>query len=177
MVIKPSPDNGYKTITKFLHNETVSQSISSLTSDRVFQTPFPHTATEEVNLPRNYRTSRSQLRFYFCSSFHSYRERIGLIPSCLCPSWGRRREPPHTLRPHFILSLASHIPDWKKTYWNVLAYHSFLAFLFYLLLLPHSPPQLPSSNRHESQRHSSSLGIFSFPNKFFLFLTRFLLPI
>ena len=43
--------------------------------------------------PPSYVTSLSQLRTFFYISLLSYRERIGLIPSPLLPSWGGE---PHT---------------------------------------------------------------------------------
>jgi len=45
----------------------------------------------------------SQLNSSFCSSLHSYREKIGLIPSPLCPSCGRE---PHTTV--HVFSCSSH---------------------------------------------------------------------
>ena len=57
----------------------------------------------ETNLPRSYRSTLSQLRSSFCSSFYSYRERIGLVPSPLCPSCGLM---PHTTV--HVFSCSSH---------------------------------------------------------------------
>ena len=97
---------------KSLHTGTVPQTISSLASIRVIQTFSPEIAAEEANLPHPYRTSLSQLHSYCCSSLHYYRDRIGLIPSPLCPYCGWK--PPH-LHPYFLLSFASNIPDLKVT--------------------------------------------------------------
>ena len=53
--------------------------------NHVLQTASPQMVAEEANLPWPFRTILSQLRSSFCSSLHSYRERIGLIPS-IAPS-------------------------------------------------------------------------------------------
>ena len=66
----------------------------------------------EENLARTYRTSLSQLRLSFCSSFHSYRESIGLTSSPLCHFCG---EEPHWPTPSSIFSLVPPVPhSWPK---------------------------------------------------------------
>ena len=66
---------------------------------------LPQIASEEASLPRSYRSTVSQFRSSFCSSLHSYRERIGLVPSPICPSC--------VLEPHttFHVTSASGTPD------------------------------------------------------------------
>ena len=63
--------------------------ISSPTPNGVLQTSSPKIAEEEANIPNSYRTSLSQLRSCFYSFLHSYRVRIGPVPSVhilSCPS-------------------------------------------------------------------------------------------
>ena len=69
----------------------------------VYFTVFPKIAPEEANLPRPYRSILSQHRSSFCSSLHSYLERIELIPSPLYPCCGVE---PHTI--FHIFSCSSH---------------------------------------------------------------------
>ena len=87
------PTSNYGTTVKFLHTETVSKSISFLARNSFLHTASPQIPTEEANLPRPHMTTLSQHRSSFCSSLHFYRERMGLIPSSLCPSCCRK---PHT---------------------------------------------------------------------------------
>jgi len=70
------PPTDYVTTIKSLHTEAVSDFKS-------LQTASPKIVPEKANLPRPYRTTFSQLRLSFCSYLHSFRERIGLIPSLL----------------------------------------------------------------------------------------------
>ena len=82
------PPTGYGTSIKSLHTRAVTTSKSLLSPNRVLQIASPKIAPEETNLPRPYRSILSQLQSSFCSCLHSYRERIGLIPSPLCTSCG-----------------------------------------------------------------------------------------
>ena len=59
-----------------LHIKAVSDSKFLSSHNCVLQTASPQVAPEEANLPRPYKTILSQLCSYFCSSLHSYRERI-----------------------------------------------------------------------------------------------------
>ena len=83
----------------------------------------------------------SQLRSSFCSSLHSYRERIGLVPSPLCPSCGLA---PHTTV--HVFSYSSHPTPltefdlWKRPR---LAPDFLLDILFFDL--PPVPPPKPES--------------------------------
>ena len=87
------PPTDYRTTIKSFHTKAVYDSKYLLSHNRVLQTVSRHIAPEESNLPRPYRSTLSQLHSSFCSSLHSCRERIGLIPSPLCPSGGVE---PHT---------------------------------------------------------------------------------
>ena len=87
------PSFDYGTSIKSLHTKAVSDYKSLLTHDCVLQTAFPQIAQEEANLPRPYMTTLFPLLPSFCSYLHSYREKIGLIPSPLCLYCGVE---PHT---------------------------------------------------------------------------------
>ena len=78
---------------KSFHTKAIYDSKSLLSHNHVYQTASPQIEPEEANLTWPYRTTLSQLRYSFCSTLHSYRERIWLIPSPLCPSCGVE---PHT---------------------------------------------------------------------------------
>ena len=80
------PPTDYGTTIKSLHTRAVTISKSLLSHNRALQTASPQIDLEKVNLPRHYRCTLSQLSFSFYSSLHSYRERIRLVPSPLCPS-------------------------------------------------------------------------------------------
>ena len=95
------PPTDYGTTIKSLHTRAVSISKSFLSHNRVLQTVSPQIAPEKANLPRPYSITLSQLRSSFCSSLHSYHERIGLVPSPLCPSCGLV---PHTTVHAFFCS-------------------------------------------------------------------------
>ena len=79
--ILPLTDFG---ITKSLHTRAVTISKSLFSHNHFFPNASPQIDPEEASLPRPYRNILSQLRyFFFCSSPHSYREKIGLAPSPL----------------------------------------------------------------------------------------------
>ena len=77
---------------------------ASLSHNRVLHTASPQIAPEEVNLPRPYRSTLSLLRSSFCSSLYSYREKIGVVPSPLCPFC--ELEPHSTVH---VFSCSSHL--------------------------------------------------------------------
>ena len=95
------------------------------------------------------------LVFSFCSSFHSYRERIGLIPNPLSPSCGLV---PHTTG--HVFSYFSHpTPLTELDLWERSRLASeFLSSLpfFNLPPLPSSLPDPPPSGGQESWEQSSS---------------------
>ena len=93
---------GYGTTIKSLHTKAISDYKSLLSHNPVLQTVSPQITPEETNLPRPYRTTLSQLRLSFCSSLHSYRLRIGIIPSSFCLSCIVE---PHTIVHVFSCSL------------------------------------------------------------------------
>ena len=147
-VVAPHLSNGvlppaeYGTTIKSLHTGAVAASKSLLSPNRVLQTTSPQIAPEETNLPRPYRSTLSQLRSSFCSSLHSYRERIGLVPSPLCPSCGLA---PHTTV--HVFSCSSHpTPLTELDLWERPRLASeFLSSLpfFDLPSLPPPPPEPP----------------------------------
>ena len=71
----------YGTTIKSLHTRAVAASESLLSPNRVLQTASPQITPEEANLPRPYRNTLSQFCSSSCSSLHSYREKIALVPS------------------------------------------------------------------------------------------------
>ena len=84
----------YKSTIKYLLTETVSQSTSSLVPNCFLQCSL-HIATEEANLPSQYRTSLSKFCSSYSCSLHFYRDKICLLP-------------------YYILYIASHIHDRKR---------------------------------------------------------------
>ena len=78
------PPSVYGTTIKSLHTKAVPDSKSLLSHNCVLLTASRQIEPEEANLPRPCRTTFSQLCSSFCSSLHSYRERIGLISSPFC---------------------------------------------------------------------------------------------
>jgi len=97
---------------------------------------------EEANLPKPYWTTLSQLRSFFCSSLHSYRERIRLTNPWppLFLLWSVT----HYHRPCFLLFLASDTPDRVGSVGA--SEFQFLPF-FDLPPLPPPPPEPPSGGQ------------------------------
>ena len=141
------PPADYGTTIKSLHTRAVAASKSLLSHNRVLQTTSPQIAPEETNLPRPYRSTLSQLRSSFCSSLHSYRERIGLVPSPICPSCGLA---PHTTI--HVFSCSSHpTPLTELDMWERPRLVSeFLSSLPIFDLPPLPPPEPPSPDGQES---------------------------
>ena len=75
------PPTNYWTTIKSLHTRAVTITKSLLSPNRVLQTASPQITPEEANLPRPYRNTLSQFCSSSCSSLHSYREKIALVPS------------------------------------------------------------------------------------------------
>ena len=117
--------------------------MDNLTANHVLQTHSSQITAEKVNLHCPYRTSLSQIRSSFCSSLHSYRERIGLTPSPLCPSCGVEL---HKTVHIFLLLASLTVRDLREHRRLVLDFLFGLPF-FDLLSLP--PPEPPPSNSHE----------------------------
>ena len=96
------------------------------------------------------KTTLSQLRSSFCSSLHSYRERITLIPSSLCPSCGVES---HTHTTVHVFACSSHptplterLVGTSATDVRVPVWPPFLQSPPF----PHPPLEPPSSSRQES---------------------------
>ena len=69
-----------------LHTEHVESAIATRPPNRVLNLQPPDIADEEVSLPRQYRTTLSQLRSGHCSSLNAYKSRIGISQTDTCPS-------------------------------------------------------------------------------------------
>ena len=98
------PLTDYGITIKSLHTKAVSDFQYLISHNRVLQSASPQIAQEEANLLSLYRTTLTQLRSSFCSSFQSYRKRIGLIPSLPRPFCGV--EPHNTIH---VFSCSSHL--------------------------------------------------------------------
>ena len=114
---------------------------------------------KETNIPRSYRTSLPHLHSFFSRTLHSYHDRIGLIPSTLCPSC--RREP-HTS--FHVLSCPSHPTPmtvrnlWKRPHLTskVRTFLVFLSLISHLFLpLPLSPLLLTGMRIRSNYHHES----------------------
>ena len=131
---------------KSLHTKAVSDYKSLISHNRLFQTASPQTAPKEANLPRPYRTTLSHIHSSFCSSLHSYRQRIGLIPSSFC---GVKA---HTTV--HVFSCSSHLtPLTELNMWERPRLASeFLSVFPFFDLLPLPPPSSgpPPYGRQES---------------------------
>ena len=137
----------YRGNEKRKNSKAIFQSIFYPTDNRAFQNYSPQIAAEEANLPRPHKTYLSQLRSSSCSSLHSYSERIGLIPSAICPFCGGKR---HTTVHVFFLRLAYHSPE-RENLIGTSAPNVGVPFWSPSLSSPAScSPEPPSSNEHES---------------------------
>ena len=143
------PPTDYETTIKSLHTRAVTISKTFLSHNRVLQTASPQISPEEAKLPRSYKSTLPQIRSSFCSSLHSYGERIGLVPGPLCLSCGLV---PHTTV--HVFSCSSHpTPLTELDPWERLRlaseFLSSLPFFNLPLLLP-PPSELPPSSGQES---------------------------
>ena len=78
----------YKEAISTLHTDCVRSTLESFPDNPVLQSPAPDVHPDEEELPRAYRTSLSQLRSGYSRLLNSYRHRIGIADSPLCPSCG-----------------------------------------------------------------------------------------
>ena len=83
-----TPVDGYKEAISELHTSCVRSTIASFPDSPVLHSPTPDIHPSEVELPRVHRTALSQLRSGYSRLLSSYRNRIGLADSPLCPSCG-----------------------------------------------------------------------------------------
>ena len=138
----------------FFFSKVCSHPVSVLKSlvTLVFWTASLQIAAEETNLPRSYRTALSQLRSSFCSSLHSYRERIGLLSSLLCPSCVVE---PHTTVHVFFGSYPTSLTErdlWERSHLT----SEFLFGISFFDLPPLPAPEPSPSNGQNRSGQSSS---------------------
>ena len=134
---------------KSVHTEAVTNTMAIRSPNRVLQVPPPPIGEEETSLPRQYRTTLSQLRSGFCRSLNSFQERIGTTNNPLCPSCG---EEPHTTQ-HLFTCPTHPTSLTPRDLWERPGLTSeFLSSLplFNLPPLPCPPPEPPPSNGHAS---------------------------
>ena len=81
--------NGYvediKEARSTIHTRAVRAAIRSRRPNRVLSRAAPDVDEGEVNLPRAARTTLAQLRSGYCSALNTFKERINVTPSALCP--------------------------------------------------------------------------------------------
>ena len=75
----------YSSALRSIHTSSIRQYITSSPPNRILNTQPPAISPSESSLPREYRTTLSQLRSGHCSRLNEYRHRIGLSPSDQCP--------------------------------------------------------------------------------------------
>ena len=75
-----------KEARKQLHTEYVESSLQARPPNRVLNLQPPDIAEDETVLPRQYRTTLSQLRSGHCSALNTYKHRIGITDTDTCPS-------------------------------------------------------------------------------------------
>ena len=90
-----TPPEQYKRIIKAIHTTTVESYMRAAPPNKVLNVAPPEIDDAEGGLPRNFRTTLSQLRSGYCSRLQDYRHRVGLADSDMCPECGRA---PHTVR-------------------------------------------------------------------------------
>ena len=74
-----------KEARKTIHTRAVRTAINSRRPNGVISGPAPEVNEEEDNLPRGTRTTLAQLRSGYCSDLNTFKHRINLIPSPVCP--------------------------------------------------------------------------------------------
>ena len=79
------PENVYKSVITRIHTSTVQQTRHSLELNRVLDAIPPPISPSEQLLPREWRTTLSQLRSGFSKFLNSYLQRIGRARDDLCP--------------------------------------------------------------------------------------------
>jgi len=72
-----------------IHTRAVRAAMDSRRPNGVLSRPAPEVNEEEASLSRGARTTLAQLRSGYCSDLNTFKHRIGLIPSALCPSCRR----------------------------------------------------------------------------------------
>ena len=90
-----------KVARSILHTEHVDAALRARPLNRVLNLQPPDIAEEELSLPRQYRTTLSQLRSGHCSALNTYRHRIGITHTDTCPSCNQH---PHTTQHIFTCS-------------------------------------------------------------------------
>ena len=84
-----------KTTRKILHTRAVQAAIRSRRINGVLEEAAPEVDQAEINLPRVARTTLAQLRSGYCSALETFKNRINLSPSAICPCC---RQEDHTTR-------------------------------------------------------------------------------
>ena len=74
-----------KEVRNTIHTRAVRAAIGSRRPNGVLSRPAPEVDVEEVRLSRGARTTLAQLRSGYCSALNTFKNRINLIPSSLCP--------------------------------------------------------------------------------------------
>ena len=74
-----------KTTRKVLHTRAVQAAIRSRRLNGVLSGAAPEVDQSETELPRIARTTLAQLRSGYCSALETFRHRINLAPSAVCP--------------------------------------------------------------------------------------------
>ena len=74
-----------KEARKTIHTRAVRTAINNRRPNGVISGPAPEVNEEEANLPRGTRTTLAQLRSGYCSDLNTFKHRINLIPSPVCP--------------------------------------------------------------------------------------------
>ena len=73
------------TTRKQVHTRAVENSIAARQANEVLGAPAPDVAVEEEDLPRKTRRTLAQLRSGECIALNSYKHKIGLTDSAVCP--------------------------------------------------------------------------------------------
>ena len=136
----------YKKALKDIHTKVVSEAVEHQSHNPILDRPPPNIHEEETLLPRNIRSTLSQLRSSHCQRLKSFQHRIGKTPDELCPECGIL---PHTSS--HLFSCLSHptslnpVDLWENP-WEV------AQFLTTLPQFSHLPPPGPRPPPRRLQR-------------------------
>ena len=140
-----------KEARKTIHTRAVRAAMDSRRPNGVLSGPAPEVGEEEVSLSRGARTTLAQLRSGYCSNLNTFKHRIGLTPSALCPSC---RQAGHTTR--HIFECLEHPTDlvpldlWRRPGEVAEFLSSWQCFdRLYRERPPPEPPPSPTSSEEE----------------------------
>ena len=139
-----TPPDSYQQIINNIHTDAVQQAIRQFPPHRFLLNSPPPINPEELDLPRPYRTTLSQLRSGHCKVLSGYRAEVGLSNDPLCPSCrGEPHDPPHLFNCSFHPTDLEPVDLWSRP---VRTSHFLSSLPFFDFLPVLSPSSLPLTN-------------------------------